>query len=143
MPRRKPKNKRPRRSVRVLTHRIVVDVNRLELFLREYDSRWTDLFLRMAEAIAAYPGLFDKQFSDSDQLDAELATDLLFDLFDGHVPDGRPDYLSAVMYDPHTGELTIHEPELPRHLEPPEPGTAPPGMFPVHLRLLSDPDSRN
>ena len=141
MPRKK--SKRPRRAVRVYKSRVVVDVNRLEMFLREYESRWTDLFLRMAEAIAAYPDLFDKQFSDSDQIDAELATDLLFDLFDGHVPDGRPDALSAVMYDPHTGELTIHEPELPPHLDPPEPSTAPPGMFPVHLRLLAESDARN
>jgi hypothetical protein len=79
----------------------------------------------MAEASAEHPDLFDKQFSDSDLIDAELATDLLFDLFEGHVPDGRPDALSAVMYDPHAGELTIYAPELPPHLEPPEPATAP------------------
>ena len=104
------------KAVRVRSRKIVLSVEALVHFFREFDPSMIDALVELCDLGAAHPDYDDDLPGTSQWLEADIATDLLSELFTGTAD--RPidiDEAPRVTVDGPRGTITIH---LPRRRKP-------------------------
>ena len=143
-----PRKKKDRPLVQVRKRKVVVNVEALERFLREFRPEWVGLLTEISELAFSEldPRTLRKWgFTEDHYFATDRATDVLWELFSPDRPHAvfPPEPVPPVTYDPFNGDLVIHQSEPPIGPREPEEGELPGEIAPIAPTLATRPNTQN